>query len=227
MQRYDFLLKYTNHFEKKKKSNYTIAFGAVNERVLEPHGPSTRGDIRGNWMLFYCPSFAGENHVAQRLEVLASTHFCYLLLNGRVVGGSVDIADYTNGQGEGFAVHHGELLVEEVGLAVGIVYEHVVDGVAIFADCHCFEAEAVLHQAAVVVLAEEHFFAVAEVDCAVGAHFFVGDGVVDTVVEDHAVLEDFAHSRAVVFGGGYHHFLAGGEFYVDGAGEESAARAEH
>lgn len=89
------------------------------------------------------------------------------------------------------AVHHGELLVEEVGGGVGVMDEHVVDGVAVLADLYCLEEEAVAHEAHFLVLAEEHLLTVDEVDGALCTVFLVGDEVVDTVVEDDAVLEDF------------------------------------
>lgn len=89
------------------------------------------------------------------------------------------------------AIHHGELLVEEVGGCVGVMDEHVVDGVAVLADFHSFEEETVAHEAHFLILAEEHLLAVDEVDGAFCTVFLVGDEVVDAVVEDDAVLEDF------------------------------------
>ena len=86
-------------------------------------------------------------------------------------------------------VHHGKLLMEEVGLRVSIVNEHIVDSVAVFADFHSLESEAVLHETQITILSENHFFAVAEMDSAVGTEFLIGDVVVDAIVENHAVLE--------------------------------------
>ena len=58
---------------------------------------------------------------------------------------------------------------------MGVVHEHVVDRISVFADCHGLEAEAVLHEALGIVLSEEHLLAVAEKDGVLGAVFLVGE----------------------------------------------------
>ena len=60
------------------------------------------------------PGVAGEDHVAEGGEAFAGAHFLGLAGYFLVVDGGGDVADYTDGEGEGLAVHHGELLVEEV-----------------------------------------------------------------------------------------------------------------
>lgn len=139
--------------------------------------------------LFDCPGFAGENHRAEVVEAFFGADFLDLLRDAFVVGDGLDVADDADGEGQGVAVHHGELLVEEVALAVGVVDEDVVDGVAVFTDSDGFEQEAVLDETAVFVFAEDHLLAVAQVDGLVGAYLTVGDGCVDAVVEDDTVLE--------------------------------------
>ncbi len=105
--------------------------------------------------------------------------------------------------------------------------EHVVDSPPVFTYFNGTHQESVAHQTLVVVFPEEHFFAVAQMYRAFGADLAVGYEVMDAVVENHAVLEDFDHRCAFVAGGGHHHFLRCGEFYVDCACEEVAACAEH
>ena len=73
------------------------------------------------------------------------------------------------------------------------MHEHVVKGVSVLAYGHSLDEEAVLHEAFVAVFAENHLLAVAQVYCAVSTHLFVGDGVVNAVVEDDAVLQHFYH----------------------------------
>ena len=177
--------------------------------------------------LFHCPSFAGEDHVAERTEVLAAADFGNLCLDFLIVGGGVDVADYAEGEGEVMTVHHGKLLVEEVGGGMRIVDKHIVHRVAILADLHGFEEETVAHETQFLILAEEHLLAVDEVDGAFSAVFLIGDEVVDTVVEDDAVLEDFYHGSTLVACGCNEDFLRNLELYIDAAGKEVAARAEY
>ena len=124
-------------------------------------------------------------------------------------------------------VHHGKLLVQEVVLAVSVVYEHVVDGVAVFAEGYSLQSEAVLHNTLVHLSTEEHFLAVHQVNGALGASGAVGDIVVDAVVEDYAVLQNLHHRAAFVLGSSYHHFLRDFQLHIDAAGKECAAGAKH
>ena len=117
--------------------------------------------------------------------------------------------------------------MQEVVRAVSIVGKHVVDGISVFADCHGFEPESVLHDTFVAVGAENHLFAVTQVDGVVGTVLFSRHIAVDALVEDYAVLEQFDNRSAVVASCGYHNFLADFEFNVEAAGEECSASAEH
>ncbi len=110
---------------------------------------------------------------------------------------------------------------------MGVMYQHVVDGVAVLADFDRLEQEAVGHDALLVLLAEEHLLSVAQVDGAVGAELLVGDCRMDAVVVDHAVLENLDHRGAFVAGAGEHDLTGCGQVHVDGAGEEVAPGSEH
>ena len=123
-------------------------------------------------------------------------------------------------------VHHCEFQLQGVVLAVCVVYEYVFLGDAVFAQFHNLKAEAFLHQAVFVVLAEEQGLAVAHVDGVLGAAFLLVNGVVAAVVEDYAVLQNLAYRCALV--------LVGSLQYVDcsfcvsgyGACKEVASCAE-
>lgn len=178
--------------------------------------------------LLHCPGLgSAEHHVAQRREALLGFHFLHLAGYLRLVGGRRVVADHSEGERQGGAVHHGQLLVEEIVLAVRVVHEHVVDRVALFSDCHGFEPVAVEHEAFVIVFAEDHFLAVAEGDAPVSADFLVGEPCVDAMVEYHAVLKHFYHCRAFMTSCS-HHYLAGDvERDVEASGKEFASCAKH
>lgn len=142
-------------------------------------------------MLFHFPGFAGHDHVAEAGEAFLSTYLGNLAVDFVVVGETFNVADDTDGEGEFVTVHHSELLVEEVALAVSVVNENVVDSISVFTDFNCFEKETVLNETFVFVFTKDHLFAVNEVDGAVGTILAVGDEVVDTVVPDNAVGKDF------------------------------------
>ena len=75
------------------------------------------------------------------------------------------------------SVHHGQLLVEEVAGGVSVMNQNIFNGVAVFAQFHCFEKESVAYQTFVFIFAEEHLFAVNQVDGAFSAGLAVGDEV--------------------------------------------------
>ena len=177
--------------------------------------------------LFYGPGFAGEDHIAEFVEAFSGAHFFDLLRDAFVVSRSGDIAYHADSQRQTVAVHHRKLLMQEVAFAVGVVDEYVVDSIAVFTYGHSFEQEPVLNEAAVVVGAEDHLFAVAEMDCLVGAHRLVSDRVMDAVIEDHAVLQ-YLHDRCtLVAGSGGENLNRRCELDIDRAREEIAAGTEH
>ena len=82
-----------------------------------------------------------------------------------VVGGSLHITDHTEGDGETILRrHHRKLQLQGVVLAVGIVNEYVVEGVAVLTDLHHLQAEALLHESELIVLTEDEFLTVTHVD---------------------------------------------------------------
>lgn len=139
------------------------------------------------------PGVAGEDHVAQAGEAVGGFYLVYLLADSRLVAGALDISDDADGQGQCHAVHHGQLLVQEVGRGVSIMYQHIIHGVTVLTDGDSLEQEAITYEALVAVGAEDHLLAVYQVDGAVGTHGAVGDGVVDAVIEDYTVLQNFDH----------------------------------
>ncbi len=124
------------------------------------------------------------------------------------------------------AVHHRKLLVEEVGGGVGVVHEDIVHGVSVLAHFDGFQKESVAYKSQFLILSEEHLFAVYEMDCAFCTIFLVGDGVVDAVVEYHAVLENLADRCAFVAGGSREDFLGSFQLNINRAGKEVATGAE-
>ena len=110
-------------------------------------------------------------------------------MNGIVVGGSLDIADDTKGDGETVAIaHQGELQLQGVVLAVSIVHEDVVDGVAVLANLDNLQAEALLYETELIVLTEDELLAVLHVDGVLLTALLIIYGLVTAIVEDDAVL---------------------------------------
>lgn len=182
--------------------------------------------LRGNESLYF-PGFGCLHyHVTQVGEAFAGLDFVHLVFNLRLVGGCLHVTDHSDGEGKVMAVHHGQLLLEEVDGVVGVMHEHIVNGVAILADSDGLETEAILHETLGVVLAEEHLLAVAQMDGVVLAELLVGHVGMDTVVEDDAVLHYLHHTGTLVAGRSLKHFEIGVERDIETAGEEVAPRAE-
>ncbi len=161
------------------------------------------------------------------MVLLGSLDFVDLCGDSLIVGGSSHIANHAEGDGEAVAVaHEGQFQLQGVVLAVGIVDENVVEGVAVLANLHDLQAEALLHEAELVVLAEDELLAVADIDGILLAAFLVIDAVVGAVVEDDAVLQDLADAGSLVVVGGLQHLDGTGGIGGHSAGEEMAAGAE-
>ena len=152
--------------------------------------------------------------------------FAHLHCHVGLIGWSVNVTNHTQRNGQIGAVHHGELLMQEVVLAVSVVDEHVVDSVLAIIEAHGLQSKSLLHETHVAVLAKEHLLAMHEVDGAVGAYCLVGDAVVDAVVENHAVLQDLNHRAALVASSLNHNLLVDIQLNVDAAGKESATSAK-
>ena len=83
-----------------------------------------------------------------------------------------------------------------------------------------------MNEATVLVLTENHLLAMHEMNGAVRTILAVGDVVVDTVVENHTVLQNLNYCAALVLCSGNHHLLADVKRHIQTAGKESAARAK-
>ena len=166
-------------------------------------------------VLFHSPCLAGEYHVAECGEAFICAYCLDLLVDLIVVGEAFDVADDADSERELVTVHHCELLMEEVALGVGIVNEHVINGVSVLADLDSFEQESVAHQTFVLLLAEEHLLVMHEVDGAFGTVFTVGDEVVYAVVPYHAVAEHLDYRCALVLLGCCEDFLVDLKLHID------------
>ena len=144
-----------------------------------------------------------------------------------VVGDVLDVADHAQGHRHVRALHVGERHVQADVVGVGVVHEDVVLGEAALADAHGADLLAVVDQAAVAVLAEDHLLAVVQDDRMVRLDGRIGQGLVRAVVEDHAVRQHLHHGAAVVQGGRRHDLFVELELHVQRAGEEGALGAQH
>ena len=115
--------------------------------------------------LLHFPDVVGFEKLCEVMVLLLGRNLSKLGMYGIVVGRSLHVADHTESDGEAIlGRHHGKLQLQGVVLAVGIVDEYIVDGVAILADLHHLQAEALLHQSELVVLTEHELLTVAHVD---------------------------------------------------------------
>ena len=74
-------------------------------------------------VLFYFPDVVGLQKFTEIVVLLGGLDFFYLCGYGFIIGGCLDIADNAQGYGESVAVaHQGQLELQGVVLAVGIVY---------------------------------------------------------------------------------------------------------
>ena len=138
--------------------------------------------------LFYLPDVVGLKQFGKVVVLLLLADFGYLGFDGFVVCGGLDVADYSQGDGESVAVaHEGELELECVVLTMGVVDKYVVDGHPVLAYLYDLEPEALLYEAVFVVLTEDEGLPVLDVD-----------GTVATVVEDYAVLQYLAYGGSFV-----------------------------
>ena len=95
-----------------------------------------------------------------------------------------------------------------------------------FAKFYNLNAEAFLHKSELVVFAKEHRFAVLKVDGVFSASFFVVNRVVSAVVEDYAVLENFANGCSLVCVSGFENVYCAGGVGGNGAGKEMSTCAK-
>ena len=74
---------------------------------------------------------------------------------------------------------------------MSVVRQHVVERVAILADGDSLEAETIQDNTPVLLLTEDHLLAVVQYDRAIITHLTLSYALVDPVIEDHTVYEDF------------------------------------
>ena len=172
-------------------------------------------DMVSKYQSAHFPGLACKNHVAEGIESFAGFYLLHLIAHCLVVAGRFHVAYNAKSNGEAMAVHHGELLVEEVGGCVGIVNEHIVHGVAVFAYFHRFQKEAVADKTVVSVGAENHFLAMTQKNGVVGADFTGGDVVVDAVVENHTVLQNLHYGGSAMARSCNHNLAAGVKLDID------------
>ena len=116
-------------------------------------------------------------------------------MHGFVIGWSSHVANHTKSYREAMlVVHHGQLQLQGIILAVSIMYQYIIKGITILTDRHHLQTETLLYQTELVVLAEHEFLAVAYIDTVLLSTFLGIDGIVAAIVEDDAVLQDLAHS---------------------------------
>ena len=106
------------------------------------------------------------------------------------------------------------------------MHQDVVDGDAVLANLHHLQAKAVLHEAQLAVFAKHQGLAVLHIDGVARTPFLGVDALMGAVVEDDAVLQDFAHRGSLVGIGGLEHLDGAGGVGGHRAGKEMAACAK-
>ena len=117
------------------------------------------------FFLFNLPDVVGFEEFREVVILLLRGNLVKLSVNRVVIGWSIHVANHSEGDGESiFRRHHRELQLQGVILAMGIVNENVIDGIAVLTDLHNLQAEALLYESELVVLAEHELLAVLYVD---------------------------------------------------------------
>ena len=177
--------------------------------------------------LFHFPDVVGFEKLCEVMVLLLGRNLSKLGMYGIVVGRSLHVADHTESDGEAIlGRHHGKLQLQGVVLAVGIVDEYIVDGVAILADLHHLQAKALLHESELIVLAEDELLTMTDVDGILLTTLVVVDDVVAVVVEDDAVLQNLRHRSALVLIGSLQYLDRSLGIGSDATGEEVSTGTE-
>ena len=149
--------------------------------------------------LLYLPNIIGLEQLLEVVILLLSADLSELCVNSVIIGRSVHVANHAEGDGEAILRrHHGELQLQGVVLAVSIVNEYVVDGVAILANLYHLQSEALLYQSELVVLTEHEFLAVTYVDGVLLTALVVVNHIVAVVVENDTVLQYLSNAGTLV-----------------------------
>ena len=109
---------------------------------------------------------------------------------------------------------------------MGIVYQHVVKRIAVLANLDNLQAKALLNQSELIVLAEDEFLAMTYIDGILLAALLIIYGLVGTVVEDDAVLQNLADSSTLVGIGSLQNLDGSRSIGGYGTGEEMATCAK-
>ena len=166
----------------------------------------------------------GLQKLSEVVVLLHARDLSELGVDGIIVGGSINIADDTKGDGETVAVaHQGEFQLQGVVLAVSIVNEYVVEGIAVLTDFYDLQAEALLNESEFVVLTEDEFLTVLYVDGILLTAFLVIDGLMAAVIEDDAVLQYLRDAGTLMLVGSLQHFDSTLGIGCHTAGKEVAA----
>ena len=123
-------------------------------------------------------------------------------MNSLVVGWSLNIADNAKSYREAMlVVHHGELELQGVVLAMGIVYENVLLCYAVLTNLDHLQAEAFLNKAILVVLAKDKRLTVTHIDGILLTAVLVVNRVVASIVEYDTVLQYLTNRSSLVLVG--------------------------
>ena len=172
-------------------------------------------------VLFYFPDVVGLQKFTEVVVLLGGLDFFYLCGYGVIIGGCLDIADNAQGYGESVAVaHQGQLELQGVVLAVGIVYKDILECDAVLTYLYNLKAESLLHKAELIVLAEYQGLSVLDVDGVLGAALLVVYCIVCTVIEYDAVLQNLADRCTLVVVCGLEDIYCAGSIGGNGAGKE-------
>ena len=106
------------------------------------------------------------------------------------------------------------------------MHQYVVERIAVLANLHDLQSEALLYESELIVLAEHQFLAVTDVDGVLLAALLIIYGLVGAIIEDDAVLQNLADGSTLVLVGSLQDVNGALGIGGNGAGEEMAAGSE-
>ena len=186
--------------------------------------------FQAGWLrhfLFYFPNVICFKEFCKVVVLLGGLDFFNLSGYCIVICGSLDVADNAQSYGESVAVtHQGQLELQGVVLAVGIVYKDILQCDAVLTNLYNLKAESLLNQSELIVLTEYQGLTVLNVDGVLGAALLIIYCIVSTVIEDDAVLQDLADRCTLVVVSGLEDIHCAGSIGGNGAGKEVTACAK-
>ena len=87
---------------------------------------------------------------------------------------------------------------------MSVVRQHIVQRIAILSDGDSLEAETIEDNTLVLLLTEDHLLTVVQYDRAIITHLTLSYALVDSVIEDHTVYEDFDDGCTLMFSTCHH-----------------------